>query len=236
MTSRIRVHDDGVLPRAGWLGFLARPFVLAGRVFRPGRAGRLTDQRMEAAQVARTAIAFAAAAWLLYSYPLRGSAEDFAQDEFVKALLSAALLLSASPLALVMFILATRPPRRSAYLRRFGGPLVAFGVLLCVTAFNWALWQEGMEPAWARQLPWGLGLVTLLVLLAAMLFSLPFFLAALVLSVHHTFRMADVHEVLPRSFLPCSSGRCSSSNSSTVPRSTHPRGCACSSWSALRCP
>lgn len=103
----------------------------------------------------------------------------------------------AAPIALTVFVLATRPPWRAVYRGRLIGPLAAFGVLLGGAAFNWLIVLKGSGVGLTSQLGWAVQIVALPLLLAATLFALPFFITAVVLSVHHVFRVADVHEVLP---------------------------------------
>ncbi|MFE9533519.1 hypothetical protein [Streptomyces sp. NPDC006691] len=197
MSTGIRNRPGRRSTSTGCVGILTLPFTLASRALRPTREDRLTDRGIEAAQLARTAIAISATIWLLYAYPLRGSAKEFAEGKLLESLLSAGILLVAGSIALTAFVLAARPPWRSVYRRRLISPLLAFGVLLGGAAFNWLVIMKGAGTGLTSQLGWGLQLVALPLLLATSLFALPFFITAVVLSVHHMFRVADVHEVLP---------------------------------------
>ncbi|MGW1890593.1 hypothetical protein ACWCP6_10080 [Streptomyces sp. NPDC002004] len=177
-------------------GCLAMPFVLADRLFRPTRTDRATDGAIEAAQIARTVIGTAATLWLLYAYPLQESASDLAEDKLGELFISAGLMLVVGPLALVAFVVAARPPRRSVYRRRLAGPLTAFAAMFGCAAWNWFVVLKGAALQLAQQSGM-LELVLLPLLLPAVLFGLPFTISAAFLCVHHVFRAADVHEILP---------------------------------------
>lgn len=183
-------------PRRGRPGFLAAPFVLAARVFRPSRPGRITDSAIEAAQVARTVIGIGATAWMIYAYPMQESVSSFAKDQFTDTLISAGVLIVAVPMALAVFVAATRPPVRGEYLRRLSGPMAGFAALFASVLVFFVLLQNS---GGARLAP-SFGpfqIVFLLLALAAVLFAVPFGLTSAVLCVHYVFRTADVHEVLP---------------------------------------
>ncbi|MFE1951603.1 hypothetical protein ACFW9D_14155 [Streptomyces sp. NPDC059524] len=174
-------------------GCLAAPFVLAGRVFRPARPDRVTDGAIESAQIARTAIGIVATLWLVYAYPMRQSVGSFAMDKFAETLLSTGVLVVAGPLALAVFVAAARPPLRGVYLRRLSGPLRGFAALLAAVL---ALALPSLTNGGVA-LDGPLYYVFLIAGLPLVLFALPFALTACVLCVHHAFRTADVHEVLP---------------------------------------
>ncbi|MFJ1866284.1 hypothetical protein ACIOD1_16780 [Streptomyces sp. NPDC088097] len=181
--------------RGGCAGFLLLPFSLAARVCRPARAGRLTDEGIERAQVARTAIGFVATAWLLFAYPLRESAVTILGGKFIELLISAGLLLVLVPIALAVFVYAARPPGPAFYRARMRGPLVALGGLFGTALL---LVLAGPTADLAHWSAWGeFWYVAQLLIGVLYLFALPFGLASAVLCVHHSFRTADVHEVLP---------------------------------------
>ncbi|MCX5193892.1 hypothetical protein OOK31_08285 [Streptomyces sp. NBC_00249] len=175
--------------RLGCLGVVVAPLVvvplaLAARIHRPVRPDRLVDPAIERAQIARTSIGVLATLWLVYAYPLRESAGAVVEGKIVEMVMSAGMLLVLGPIALTGFVLSARRPGPAFYRARLRGPLTALGALFGTALLLWASVQFGPEllgPA--------AGLVTLVLL--------PFAIASAVLCVHHTFRTADVHEVLP---------------------------------------
>ncbi|MEV7614369.1 hypothetical protein [Streptomyces sp. NPDC089799] len=187
--------------RHGCVTVLMAPFVTAARFQRPGREDRLDDPAIARAQVARTGIGLAATAWLFYAYSLRQGAKDVIDDKIVEVLISAAVLMVVGPLAVGAFVVAARPPLRREYSRRLGGPLTAFGVLFgsaALLAFSFRSDLSGRLFAEAG----GVGVVLSLIAGPVALFLLPFVLTSSVLCVHHSFRTADVHEVLPSLLSP----------------------------------
>ncbi|MFJ6484525.1 MULTISPECIES: hypothetical protein [unclassified Streptomyces] len=188
--------DREQAPRHGCVTVLMAPFVTAARFQRPGREDRLADPAISGTQVARTCIGLGATAWLFYAYSLRQGAEDVINDKLTEVLIAAAVLMVVGPLAVGAFVLAARPPLRSRYRRRLPGPLTAFGVLFGAAA----LLAFSFRPDLHDRLFGGAGDVGFLLSLLtgmASLFLLPFVLTSSVLCVHHSFRTADVHEVLP---------------------------------------
>ncbi|WP_329020724.1 hypothetical protein [Streptomyces sp. NBC_01601] len=183
-------------PRQDRPGFLAAPFVLAARVFRPSRPDRITDAAIEAAALARTVIGIGATVWMIYTYPMKESFSSFAKDQFTQTLISAGVLIVAVPLILTVFVAATRPPVRREYLCRLSSPMAGFAALFTSVLVLFLLLQNSggarLAPAFGP-----FQIVFLLLALAAVLFAVPFALTAAVLCVHYVFRTADVHEVLP---------------------------------------
>ncbi|WP_330333106.1 hypothetical protein OHS33_27625 [Streptomyces sp. NBC_00536] len=172
------------------------PVHLAGRVHRPTRADRLVDQAIERAQIARSLIGLGATFWLLYSYPVQESAKGLMEDRLVELIISAGLLLVLAPLMIGAFVFSARPPGPAFYRRRLRGPLLSLGVLLATAVAFWAgVLQQGYTNTLFGAGALGMLLTPVLGFLA--LFSLPFTLASAALCVHHAFRTADVHEVLP---------------------------------------
>ncbi|WP_284574159.1 hypothetical protein [Streptomyces sp. 2P-4] len=191
------VPSDGAGDRRhGCVTVLAAPFVLAARVHRPGRADRLADPVVRGVALARTGVGLAATAWLFYAFTLREEAKAVVDDRLTDLLISAAVLAVVGPLAVAAFLAAARPPLRARYRRRLGGPLTAWGCLIATAGLQWF----ALRPDLRNTLFAGAGdtgfLLGLLFQLGS-LFLLPFLLASSVLCVHHAFRTADVHEVLP---------------------------------------
>ncbi|MCX4776107.1 hypothetical protein [Streptomyces sp. NBC_01264] len=147
--------------------------------------------------MARTCIGLGATVWLFYAYTLRQEAKGVLNDKLVEMLIASAVLMVVGPLVVGAFVFSARPPLRSRYRRRLPGPLTAFGVLFGAAALLAFSFQNNLNGPFIA----GAGVVagSLLSLLTGMasLFLLPFVLASSVLSVHHSFRTADVHEVLP---------------------------------------
>ncbi|MET9696958.1 hypothetical protein ABZY31_08535 [Streptomyces sp. NPDC006529] len=182
--------------RRGCVGLLLLPVHLAGRVHRPTRPDRLVDPAIERAQIARSLIGLFATLWLLYSYPVKESAQGLMEDRLVELILSAGLLLVLAPLLIGAFVCAARPPGPAFYRRRLRGPLISLGALLATAALFWGgVLQQGLSTTLFGAGPLGMLLTPVLGFLA--LFSIPFTLASAALCVHHAFRTADVHEVLP---------------------------------------
>ncbi|MEU9944723.1 hypothetical protein [Streptomyces lavendulae] len=172
------------------------PFVAAARFQRPRREDRLADPAMSRAQVARTCIGLGATAWLFYAYSLRQEAKDVIDNQLAEMLLAAAVLMVVGPLVVGAFVVAARPPLRDRYRRRLPGPLTAFGALFGAAALlAFAFRSDLHDPLFGAI--GGVGLVLSLLIGLTSLFLLPFVLASSVLCVHHSFRTADVHEVLP---------------------------------------
>ncbi|MFI8362079.1 hypothetical protein ACIGD1_18140 [Streptomyces sp. NPDC085612] len=78
-------------------------------------------------------------------------------------------------------------------------------------------------------------LLTLLISLTT-LFLVPFVLTSSVLCVHHAFRTADIHEVLPPLLSPVVVVAMSVLQAIDGPRSTPRTACGSSSSRARRCP
>ncbi|MBW5484198.1 hypothetical protein [Streptomyces bambusae] len=182
--------------RHGCATALMAPFVLAARTQRPARPDRLADPAIAGAQVARTGIGLAATVWLFYAFTLREDAEDVFNDKLAEVLISAGVLLIVGPLAVAAFVVSARPPLRARYRQRLRGPVTAFGCLFGAAVLQWIALRSDVRDqlfAWAGDIGFVLGLVLGL----ASFFLLPFVLTSSVLCVHHAFRTADVHEVLP---------------------------------------
>ncbi|MEV4442754.1 hypothetical protein AB0K09_27815 [Streptomyces sp. NPDC049577] len=190
-------RDEG--PGSGCGGCLAAPFVVAAVWARPSREDRVVDEGIEAAQIARTAIGVLATAWLVYVYPMRESAKNFVEDKLVEVFISAGVLAVVGPAALVAFVIAARGPHRALYRARLMSPLLSFASLLGSAGLLWFLLLQGggHDLANSPGLPALLQPVVLILTTALALFMVPLTLATAFLSVHHVFRTADVHEVLP---------------------------------------
>ncbi|MFE7313450.1 hypothetical protein ACFU7T_10120 [Streptomyces sp. NPDC057555] len=172
--------------------------MLASRVFRPSRPDRVVDSGIERAQTARTVIGTLATLWLIYAYPLQGSATDLAKNKFGEIFTNTGILLVAGPLALAGFVLAARPPVRRLYGRRLIAPVTGFCALFGCPALLWFLFRYVIGGGATAAQRFGLLEIVVLPLgLGAALFALFFAVSAAVLSVHYVFRTADVHEVLP---------------------------------------
>ncbi|MFE6911621.1 hypothetical protein [Streptomyces erythrochromogenes] len=183
-------------PRHGCVTVLVAPFVTAARFQRPGREDRLADPAISGAQVARTCIGLGATAWLFYAYSLRHGAKDVIDDKLAEMLIAAAVLMVVGPLVVGAFLIAARPPLRARYRRRLSGPLTAFGVLFGAAALlAFAFRRDLHDPLFAAA--GDIGFVLGLLISLTALFLVPFVLTSSVLCVHHSFRTADVHEVLP---------------------------------------
>ncbi|MFJ2218253.1 hypothetical protein ACIQVO_38660 [Streptomyces sp. NPDC101062] len=182
-------------------GCFALPFALAARAFAPSRPDRITDGTTKTVQVLRTAVGIAATVWLLYAYPLRDSATDFAKEQAAQTFIGAGVLLVTVPVALGVFIAAARPPVRSVYVRRLAGPAKGFLAIFASVLTLWGLLQDSAGARLAQHL--GMWQILFLPLaLGAVLFAVPYGLTAVVLCVHYVFRTADVHEVLPALISP----------------------------------
>ncbi|MEU9105184.1 hypothetical protein AB0D54_12565 [Streptomyces xanthophaeus] len=177
-------HPPAPVRRPGWVRVVRSPFDLAARIHRPARPDRIVDEAIRRAQIARTAIGLLAGFWLVLAYPLREGAGGILEDKFAEVLISAGLLLVLGPLALAVFVLSARPPGPAFYRARLRGPATAVGALLA-TVLLMSLGMPVLTTA-----AYGLGSLV-------GLFLIPFALASAVLCVHHVFRTADVHEVLP---------------------------------------
>ncbi|MFF4188448.1 hypothetical protein ACFYZ9_35145 [Streptomyces sp. NPDC001691] len=195
MSIAARTRYTGGTRAAGCLRLLTLPFRTAYRLFRPSRQDRISDPAITAAQVARTAVGGAATLWLIRSYPLQESAADVAADKVLELFLSAGVLLVAGPIALACFVLSAGPSVRAVYCRRLAGPAAGFAALLGSAVGLWFLLLGGAVQV--TQALGGLPIVGALVSTAGVLFGVPFGAAAVVLSVHYTFRVGDVSEILP---------------------------------------
>ncbi|MEY9840590.1 hypothetical protein [Streptacidiphilus sp. EB103A] len=180
----------------GCVGFFALPFYYAIRIFRPSRSDRVVDAGVNLAQRARTAVGLAATAWLLYAYPLHESAAHYAQNQILGALQATGVLIIAGPLALAVFVIAARSPGRALYWRRLAGPLAAFSSLFGAVLLAWYLIMDSGARTLALHLGWFAGFADLAGLLVGF-GALAFAGTGAVIAVHHVFRTADVHEVLP---------------------------------------
>ncbi|MFD3544592.1 hypothetical protein ACFWUW_03065 [Streptomyces sp. NPDC058655] len=158
--------------------------MLASRIHRPDLDGRIVDDTIRWAQIARTAIGLLAGSWLVLSYPLREGAGGVVDDKFTEVLAAAGLLLVIGPLALAAFVFSARPPGPAFYRARLRGPATAVGSLLATVLVM------------SFVLPHAAVLLGPFSAVAA-LFLFPFALASAVLCVHYAFRTAEVHEVLP---------------------------------------
>ncbi|THA83824.1 hypothetical protein [Streptomyces sp. A0592] len=183
-------------PRHGCVTVLMAPFVAAARFQRPGREDRLADSAMSGARVARTCIGLGATVWLFYAYSLRQGAKDVVDDKLTEMLIAAAVLMVVGPLAVGAFVVAARPPLRDRYRRRLPGPLTAFGVLFGAAALLAFSFRRDLHDRLFGGVG-DVGLILSLLIGLTSLFLVPFVLTSSVLCVHHSFRTADVHEVLP---------------------------------------
>ncbi|MEU6310702.1 hypothetical protein [Streptomyces sp. NPDC047014] len=175
---------------------LLAPFVTAARFQRPRREDRLADPAISGAQVARTCIGLGATAWLFYAYSLRRGAGDVINDKLTEMLIAAAVLMVVGPLAVGAFVFAARPPLRTRYRRRLAGPLTAFGAVFGAAALlAFPLHSDLRDLLFAGA--GDLGFLGGLLIGLTSLFLMPFVLTSSVLCVHHSFRTADIHEVLP---------------------------------------
>ncbi|MEV8335592.1 hypothetical protein [Streptomyces niveus] len=193
MRTAARTPYSGGARTVGCLSLLVLPFLLAHRLLRPSRPGRVTDPGIEGAQWARTLIGAAATLWLIGSYPT--STADIVQDKTLELFLSAGILLVAGPATLGVFVLSTRFPLRRIYFRRLEGPVTGVAAFIGSAIALWFLAVGGMVQLAAVFA--GLPLAGLLISVAGMLFGIPFLVSATVLGVHYTFRVGDVSEVLP---------------------------------------
>lgn len=160
-------------------------------MFRPNRQDRVIDQAITNAQIGRTVIGTLATLWLIYAYPLRDSMGEVASDKFEEVIFSATILFVSAPMALLVFVLAARPPVRRLYLRRSLQPLKALGAIFAAFAFVIFFGTHS-----GSQLLASVPLLSLL-LAPVVLFVIPFALTGAALSATTVFRTADVHEVLP---------------------------------------
>ncbi|GHF70165.1 hypothetical protein GCM10010218_59380 [Streptomyces mashuensis] len=189
-------NADGNTEEPGCGGCLAAPFLLALRAFRPSRPDRVGDEAIAAAQVGRTVIGLAATAWLLFAYPMRESKGRFLNDKLVEVVYSAGVMCLVGPLALLAFTLAARPAVRPLYVARLLHPMLAFVTLAAVGGGWWFLIHHGLEDAVGASGMAGFALRMFAGPLLTLL-AIPLFLFCALMCVHHTFRTADVHEVLP---------------------------------------
>ncbi|MGW7314725.1 hypothetical protein [Streptomyces sp. NPDC054865] len=179
----------------GCFRLLTLPIRTAFRVFRPRRPDRISDRAITAAQFARTVVGGAATLWLIRSYPQQESVADVAKDQVLEVFLSAGVLLLVAPLAVGAFLLSASPSARAIYWRRLAGPAAGFAALVGSSAGLWFLILGG-EGQVSRAVG-GLPVTGALVSTVALLFGVPFVAAGVMLSVHHTFRLGDVSEILP---------------------------------------
>jgi hypothetical protein len=187
---RPRLAD--LVPR-GPQSWLVLPFVAAMLVFLPDRRGRVVDEAVTAAQVARSVVGLAATVWLIYAY--QADSGSVLRERVDEVRLGAVILVFAVPLVLVAFVLAAGPRLRGRYARRCAGPLLALALFVVSHILAWYA-----IPSWGLSLPDGnllWALVMLPVSIVAFVVLGLFSLTAAAIAVTNSFRTADVHEVLP---------------------------------------
>ncbi|MFI1530713.1 hypothetical protein [Streptomyces griseus] len=192
---RTRTRPD-LAPRRRGTALLALPITLAIRIFRPSGRNQVADRAVEFVHLLRSGIGLAATCWLIWSYPVRESAASLVAERLSDTFATAGVLLVAGPLVVMGFIASSRPPVRTVYWRRLGGPI---GGVVSLFASALTLWLLLKDDGGIRltQMLGPLQFVGLIAVLAAVLFATVFGLTAVVLSVHYVFRTGDIHQVLP---------------------------------------
>ncbi|MFG3429388.1 hypothetical protein [Streptomyces californicus] len=192
---RSRTRPDSA-PRHRGTALLALPITLAIRIFRPSGRNQFADHTVEFVHMLRSGIGLAATCWLIWSYPMRESAASLVAERLSDTFATAGVLLVAGPLVVMGFIASSRPPVRTVYWRRLGGPIGGVASLFASALTLWLLLKDdgGIR---LTQMLGPLQFVGLIAVLAAVLFATVFGLTAVVLSVHYVFRTGDIHQVLP---------------------------------------
>ncbi|MFI6943500.1 hypothetical protein ACIBI4_29885 [Streptomyces sp. NPDC050418] len=158
---------------------------------------------MRRIQILRVVAGLLAMVWILVSYRIASDAQAVATQRAEQMANSAALLAVTFPVIVGVFLAASRPPRRSLYLRRARGPLGALLSMGAMIVYMVLLTGEKLTGGPFGKMPEQpdggdyLMLVYQLVLTLVAVWGIGFVLWGAVLSVIHVFRTTDIHEVLP---------------------------------------
>ncbi|GAB7108679.1 hypothetical protein JCM4814A_69930 [Streptomyces phaeofaciens JCM 4814] len=187
---------------------LPNPHALATRLAAPSRTDRIEDPVVQGLQWARTAVGLVATVWLVMAYPITEGREQFVMGKLEDLLFACAIMFSTAFLAVTAFICAARSPLTGVYARRLTGPLLTIGAILASFGACWFMVAclKGDIISTADFGYHGI-LVGLLVMLLfilgglacflGLLLAVPLTLLLIVYGVNSSFRVGDVHELLP---------------------------------------
>ncbi|SER69424.1 hypothetical protein SAMN04487983_102096 [Streptomyces sp. yr375] len=187
------------VPRVGLVRRVWRavgPIAVGRKVFRPSRPGRVDDPVVARMQKIRTGVGLAAVVWVVVSYQLARSVGDFANDRVNQSWNNVLVLSVTFPVVVGVLIGVARPPARQELLRRAVKPfgsvvaiIAAVGVFPVFVLTGFADGRFATNPVTTA--------VTVLVMLLAVGWILPFVVYGIGLSLVHVFRTADIHETVP---------------------------------------
>ncbi|MEU3549739.1 hypothetical protein [Streptomyces longwoodensis] len=178
-------------------GRLFNPIAVGRAVFTPSRPDRVHDSAVKRLQILRTILGLVAISWMLLSYGVASDADAVVDERFAQIRTTLVMLGATFPVAVAVFIAASRPPNRRVFLRRAAKPagaLFALVVTLAAPRLITGLGYVDEKTDWTASA----GRVVMLFALGAFLLWLaPFALYGIAQSLVHVFRTADLHDTVP---------------------------------------
>jgi hypothetical protein len=187
---------------------LPNPHALATRLAAPSRTDRIEDPVVQRLQWARTAVGFVATVWLVMAYPITEGREQFVMGKVEDLLFACVIMFTTGFLAVTAFICTARSPLTGVYARRLTGPLTTVGAILGSLGVCWFLVEclkgdvistadVGYHGILVGLLVMILFLIGGLACLIGLLLGIPLTLLLIFHGVNSSFRVGDVHELLP---------------------------------------
>ncbi|MFD7130365.1 hypothetical protein [Streptomyces sp. NPDC059894] len=187
---------------------IPNPHALATRLTAPSRPDRIDDPVVRALQTARTVLGLVATVWLVLAYPITEGREAFVMGKLEDLLFACVIMFTTAFLAVTAFLCAARSPLPGVYARRLIGPLVTVGAIMLGFGACWFLVSclkgdvvstadIGYHGIFVGLLVMLLFLIGGLLCLVGLLLAIPLTLLLIVYGVNSSFRVGDVHELLP---------------------------------------
>ncbi|GKQ37725.1 hypothetical protein [Streptomyces sp. A012304] len=187
---------------------MANPHTVATRLAVPSREDRIDDPVVRGLQWARTAVGLVATVWLVMAYPVTQGREEFVMGKIEDLLYACVIMFTTAFLAVTAFICAARSPLKGLYARRLPGPLYTIGAILLSFGACWFMLacMKGDVVSMADFAGHGFFVNLLVVLLflagglaclIGVIVGIPFTLLLIVYGVNSSFRVGDIHELLP---------------------------------------
>ncbi|MFF4588830.1 hypothetical protein [Streptomyces sp. NPDC001388] len=187
---------------------IPNPHAVATRLAASSRPDRIEDPVVSGLQWARTVVGLVATVWLVMAYPITEGREQFVMGKLEDLLFACAIMFTTAFLAVTVFICVARSPLTGVYARRLAGPLMTVGAILGGFGACWFLVaclkgdivstaDIGYHGILVGLLVMLLFLIGGLACLVALLLAVPLTLLLIVYGVNSSFRVGDVHELLP---------------------------------------
>ncbi|MFF8971537.1 hypothetical protein [Streptomyces sp. NPDC014995] len=187
---------------------MPNPHAMATRLAAPSRPDRIDDPVVRGLQWARTGVGLVATVWLVMAYPITEGREQFVLGKLEDLLFAGVIMFTTAFLAVTAFICAARSPLTGVYARRLRGPLLTVGAILLSFGACWFMVaclkgdvvstaDIGYHGILVGLLVMLLFLIGGLACLVGLLLGVPLTLLLVVYGVNSSFRVGDVHELLP---------------------------------------